>query len=407
MRGVPSTAAHRLKPKLPRTTKGRVALAASVAVLLLLLAWALRPDPPPALATAPAVIGDVEQTVVAAGTIEARELVSVGAQAAGQILALQVERGDEGQAGDLIAEIDSTNQQNALRNAEAALANIRAQRASQLASAEEAAAAYERQRVMLAADATSRAEFESAKAQLTAARAQVAAIDAQIRQQQTSLDTARANLGYTRITAPMSGTVVAIVAQEGQTVNAGMSTPTIVMLARLDEVTISAEISEADVVRVEPGQEVYFTILGDPDTRYHATLRTVEPAPASIETEGATSANTAVYYNALFDVANPDRVLRISMTAEVHVVLDSARDVLTIPSSALGERVGPDTYMVRVVGEDGAPEPRKVRTGLDDNVDVQVLEGLAEGERVVVGQARPDAAPGPERTRPRGMRRML
>lgn len=397
----------RLNLKFPRTTKTRVALAAGIVALVLLVAWFMRPDPPPALATAPATVADIEQTVVATGTIEARELVSVGAQASGQIQALHVELGEEIEAGDLIAEIDATTQQNSLRNAEAALANIRAQRASQVAAAEEAAAAFERQRVMLAADATSRAEFENAQATLAAARAQVDAIGAQIRQSMTSLATSRANLGYTRITAPMSGTVVAIVAQEGQTVNAGMSTPTIVKLARLDEVTISAEISEADVVKVKPGQEVYFTILGNPDKRYHATLRTVEPAPASIETEGATSANAAVYYNALFDVANPDRVLRISMTAEVHVVLESAEDVLTIPASALGEQVAPDRYTVRVLGSDGTPQPRRIRTGINNNVDVGVVEGLVAGEHVVVGEARADAedAEAP-RMRPRGLGRM-
>lgn len=393
-----------MKPALPRATAPRIALAA-VALALVVIAWLwLRPDPPPELATAPATIADIEQTVVATGTIEARELVSVGAQASGQIKTLYVEAGDEVKAGDPIAEIDSTTQENSLRNAEAALANMRAQRAAQVAQVVEAEANHERQRVMLAAEATAPADYDSAKAALAAARAQVQSIDAQIEQAQTTLSTARANLGYTRITAPIDGTVVAVVATEGQTVNAGLSTPTIVKLAQLDTMTINAEISEADVIRIKPGMEVWFTILGAPDTRYTATLRTVEPAPASIESDDGAASTTsqAVYYNALFDVDNPDRVLRIAMTAQVNVVLASAEDVLTIPATALGERAGRDGYTVRVLGADGRPEPRTIRTGINNNVSVQVLEGLQAGERVVVGEA--SALPAGDRGTGRGMR---
>jgi macrolide-specific efflux system membrane fusion protein len=393
-----------LKRRFPTSRRTRVLLAAGAAGLLLVLYLLLKPDPPPQLATAAATIGDVEQTVMATGTIEARELVSVGAQASGQIHRLHVELGDEVAAGDLIAEIDATTQQNALRNAEAALANVRAQRTAQQAAVAEAEAAYERQRTMLAAEATSQAEYESARAQLVAARSQVESAEAQIAQAETTLATARANLGYTRITAPMAGTVVALVAREGQTVNAGLSTPTIVKLAQLDTVTIKAEISEADVVKVKPGQDVYFTILGDPDTRYRATLRTIEPAPASIQAEenaASASTSTAVYYNALFDVANPDGVLRIAMTAQVNVVLASASKVLTIPSTALGRKVGRDTWLVQVARDDGPPEERKVRIGIDNNVSAQVLAGLEAGERVVVGDAAD--APADTQARARGM----
>lgn len=397
-----------MKLRLPKSNGRRVALAAAVMLVIALVAWTMRPDAPPELATSAAVKADIEQTVVATGTIEARELVSVGAQASGQIRSLKVELGDQVKAGDLIAEIDATTQQNALRNAEAALANMRAQRAGQVASLREAESAYTRQQTMYAAEATSRADYENARAVVEASRAQVDAFDAQIQQAQTSLDTARANLGYTRITAPIDGTVVAIVAKEGQTVNANQATPTIIRIAQLDRVTVNAEVSEADVIKVKAGQKVYFTILGDPDKRYFATLRTIEPAPSSIETEetvGSGTAATAIYYNALFDVDNPDGVLRISMTAQVHIVLAEAEDALTIPAAALKEQQADGRWRVIAVDKDGRPSDKLIRVGINNNVTVQVLEGLSPGERVVVGEvAVPADGEAPAQRGGRGMR---
>ena len=113
---------------------------------------------------------------------------------------------------------------------------------------------------------------------------------------------------------------------------------------------VKAEISEADVPRVEPGQKVYFTILGDPDTRIEATLRAVEPAPESIadDTRQSSSSSTAIYYNGLFDVENPGHRLRISMTAQVTIVLQSADDVLTVPASVLSRKDREGNYTVQV-----------------------------------------------------------
>lgn len=418
---------------LPSSRRNRILIAAAIVALIAGgVFWATRKPATPSMATSPVSRGDLEQTVDATGVIDAYKLVSVGAQASGQIKVLKVQLGDVVKQGDLIAEIDSVTQENSLKNAEAALENIRAQRAVQTASLKESELAFARQKEMLAAEATSRADYESAEANLASTRAQIRALDAQIRQRETELGTAQANLGYTRITAPIDGTVVAVVAEEGRTVNANQSAPTIVKLARLDLVTVNAEISEADVVKVKPGMPVYFTILGNPDHKYQATLRTVNPAPASISTDStssssssSSSSSTAVYYNALFDVENPDGTLRIDMTAQVSVMLAQAKDALLIPTVALGPKVpeggrGPgataangeqraarskqegqrqqrrqpdaaalaksNSYVVRVVNKDGQPEPRTIKVGLNNGSNVEVLEGLREGELVVVGE---------------------
>ena len=418
---------------LPSSRRNRILLAATIVALIAGgVFWATRKPAAPSMATSPVSRGDLEQTVDATGVIDAYKLVSVGAQASGQIKVLKVQLGDVVKQGDLIAEIDSVTQENSLKNAEAALENIRAQRAVQTASLKESELAFARQKEMLAAEATSRADYESAEANLASTRAQIRALDAQIRQRETELGTAQANLGYTRITAPIDGTVVAVVAEEGRTVNANQSAPTIVKLARLDLVTVNAEISEADVVKVKPGMPVYFTILGNPDHKYQATLRTVNPAPASISTDStssssssSSSSSTAVYYNALFDVENPDGTLRIDMTAQVSVMLAQAKDALLIPTVAVGPKVpeggrGPgasaangeqraarskqegqrqqrrqpdaaalaksNSYVVRVVNKDGQPEPRTIKVGLNNGSNVEVLDGLKEGELVVVGE---------------------
>ena len=328
-------------PKRPqRLLRTAIAVAVVIAAAVGIKAWLFPARAEASHVTAPVTVADIEDTVIATGELEASNLVSVGAQVSGRVVALKVAVGDVVAAGQLIAEIDSLPQQNTLRNAEAALQTTQAQRAARVAALRQAELAFRRQQDMLAGEATSRAEYEAAEATLATTRADIAALDAQLAQGKIQVDTARLNLGYTKITAPIDGTIVAVVTKEGQTVNANQSAPTIVKLARLDTLTVKAQISEADVPKVKAGQKVWFTILGEPDRRYHADLRAVEPAPESIASESSgstsTSSSTAIYYNGLFDVPNPEGRLRIAMTAQVNIVLAEAKDALTVPSSALG-----------------------------------------------------------------------
>lgn len=374
----------------------------SLAVLLAggyLLHRALTPPPPPSYLSAIATVADIQDVVLASGTVKAYKQVSVGAQVSGQIKSLKVALGDRVKKGQLVAEIDSLTQANALASAEYSLQNLQAQLRAKEASLKQAQLAYARQQMMLAGDASSRENFESAEATLNTTRADIAALQAQIKDGAIKVDTARLNLGYTRITAPIDGEVVAIVAQEGQTVNANQSTPTIIKVARMDTVTIKAQISEADVVRVKPGLPVFFTILGDPDHRYRTTLRAIEPAPDSIlqddtatsTTTGTSSSasSTAIYYNGLLDLPNPDGKLRISMTTQVNIVLSEAKDALVVPSTALGAKDAQGRYTVRVLDQQGQAQERQVRIGINTNAQVQIVEGLKAGERVVTGTALP------------------
>ena len=386
--------------------------------LLALASWGvyakfIKKVPPPEVITAEVERTNLEDTVLASGTIKSERDVNVGAQVSGQIKRLHVALGDQVKQGQLLAEIDSTTQNNTLRNAEAQVALLRAQLQAKEALFRQAEITFKRQQGLFKLDATSKAELDGAEATLATTRADINALQAQIRQASISVDTARVNLGYTRILAPIDGVVTGVIAEEGRTVNAVQSAPTIIKLSRLDRVLIKAQISEADVVRVKPGLPVYFTILGEPQKRYEAKLRAIEPSPESeqVDTSNKTSTSSsttaAVYYNGLFEVPNPDGKLRVAMTAQVFIVLAQADNVLAIPASSLGKRDRKhDTYAVRVLeGEPGGVQrvvDRQVKVGLNNRVQAQVLSGLKEGERVVVGEASAGGGSGGSR-RPPGM----
>lgn len=421
-------------------------MAAVIAIVLIAAGWYfLKPkEQPPQYITAEVTQGDIESSVLATGILEATKMVSVGAQVSGQVRQMYVELGDQVKQGQLIARIDSVRQENDLKTAEASIKNQMAQLAVRQANLAKVEAEYNRQKAMYAQDATSRSELESAFASYKTAQADITAINAQIEQSRLTLATAKEDLGYTQIVAPMDGTIVAIVTEEGQTVNANQSAPTIVKLAKLDTMTIKAEISEADVMKVEEGQTVYFTTLGNNEKKIYAKLRQVEPAPNSINTDSNTSgssSSSAVYYNALFDVPNEDGKLRIDMTAQVYIVLDEAKNVLTIPAAAIqssnrparanrdegsrgeGSRseanpaARPETEssqgnrpaaerparlnlsdaeialieqgkaqraMVRVLQADGTAKPTPVLIGLNNRATAQVLKGLKRGDQVVI-----------------------
>ena len=365
------------------------------------------PAEQPAPRTVAVTRGSVEETVLASGVIEASSLVSVGAEVSGRIKALNVALGDEVKAGDVIAEIDSLNQENAVRAAQASLNNVKAQQTIQQASLKQAQAALERAEKLTQDKLVSDADYQSAVLNVETAEGQLQAIAAQIEQAEIDVDTAELNLDRTKIVAPGDGTVVAVLVDVGQSVNASSSSPTIVKIANLDQMVVKAEISEADVPRVAAGQRVYFTILGDPTTRIDATLRAIEPAPESIASDDSSSSasGTAIYYNGLFDVDNPDHRLRISMTAQVTIVLEEAENVLTVPATVLSQKGRDGEYIVNVwdpVSETARPQPVKI--GLNNQIDAEVLAGLSENDLVVTsggaaGSSRSSAAGGGQ---PRG-----
>lgn len=328
--------------------------------------------------------GTIEEVITAQGKLEPKEYVDVGAQVSGQLSKIHVEIGDTVNAGDLIAEIDPEAYVARVQGAEARLRTQQAQRAQQEAQVEKARQQFDRTQRLVQSRAVSQEVFENAQTDLKIAQAQLMAIDAQIEETRSTLDGDRVNLGYTRIYAPMDGTVVLQETREGQTLNASQSAPTIVQLANLDTMTVRAQVAEADVMRLHPGMDVYFTTLGAQDRRWQGSIRQILPSPEII--------NDVVLYNVLVDVDNRDRQLMTGMSTQMFFVYGRAENVPVIPVTALGRRLTEQdsehgqAYEIRVTGDGRNEERRIIHIGLMDRTIAEIRAGLQPGDQVLLPQ---------------------
>jgi macrolide-specific efflux system membrane fusion protein len=331
--------------------------------------------------------GTIVQTVNATGDIAAQQLVSVGAQVSGQIKKLYVQLGQQVSRGDMVAEIDSTTQINELDTNKARLQTYQAQLKSRQISLRVARKQYEREKALYAREATSRENLENAEDVYASAQAAVDEMQSLIKQTGIAVNTAEVNLGYTKISAPLTGTVVAVHVEEGQTVNANQTTPTIVQIADLSMMAIKIQISEADITRVHPGMKVEYSILSEPGQVFITSLQSVDPGLTSLSDkkyqENTTSEN-AVYYYGQLAVSNPAGKLRIGMTVQSTITIDTAENVLMVPSIVIQQR-GPH-HFVNLMDGGGNPIERQVETGLSDNINTEIKSGLQEGDVVVSAQ---------------------
>ncbi|MDD7544421.1 efflux RND transporter periplasmic adaptor subunit [Actinobacillus porcinus] len=335
---------------------------------------------------------DVEKTVVASGSIQSSNEVDVGAQVSGKITKLYVKLGQSVKKGDMIADIDSTTQINALNKAKAALASYQAQLKAKQTAYNVAQSSYSRLSKLYKLQSTSLDEFNSAKNTLDAAKAEIDALQESIKQAEIEVNTAETNVGYTKITSPIDGTVISTPISEGQTVNANQTTPTIVTVANLQKMLIKPEISEGDITKVKAGQEVEFTILSDNQTKYHAVIDSVDPATTTdtdatstgSSSSSSSSSTSAVYYYANMEVDNPDGVLRIGMTTENTIKIAAAKGVLTVSNMAIQKKG--NKYIVHVLNAQNQSEEREVEIGVQNDFQTEIKSGLAEGEKVIVSQ---------------------
>ena len=382
------------------TKKWLFAALSALVMILVLWAYSASRSKPNPLMTAAVRQGDIENVIAATGKMDAIERVNVGAQVSGQVKKLYIKAGDNVRKGQLIAEIDDQPQRSDLRNAQAALSVAQADLQTRQATLVRQQAQFQRLQQMVKTNAVSRQDFDTAAEAWRIAQAELTAQQARVIQAQIEVDKKQLDLGYTRIMAPIDGTVVAIVTKQGQTVNAVQSAPTIAKLAQLGTMTIKVQISEADITNIQPGQQAWFTTFANPDKRYNATLRSIELAPESVmkddalmgnsESNTVSSTNAAVYYNALLDVPNPDNALRISMTAQVNLLRDQAKNALLVPVQATKKASDGRTY-VEIADQNNQPEKRYITTGISDSVDIQVLSGLRLGEKVILATQQPGA----------------
>ncbi|MDY0831241.1 efflux RND transporter periplasmic adaptor subunit [Pseudomonas sp. SED1] len=382
--------------KRPRPARRALLVVACLIPVIGVAAWQVLPPGRDRLTTVTVTRGDIESSVTALGTLQPRRYVDVGAQASGQIQKIHVEAGDEVKEGQLLVEIDPSTQKAKLDASRYAIENLQAQLQEQRAQHELARQKYQRQQRLVTSNATREEDVQTAKAELSATQARVDMFQAQIRQAQASLRSDEAELGYTRIYAPMSGTVVAVDARVGQTLNAQQQTPLIMRIAKLSPMTVWAEVSEADIGHVKPGMSAYFTTLSGGARRWTSTVRQILPIPpkplnetsqggGSPASSSKSGSGRVVLYTVLLDVENTDHALMAEMTTQVFFVASAAHNTLTAPIAALRSGPTPDRHIAQVVAANGTIKRLEVRTGISDRRHIQVLEGLNEGDHLLTG----------------------
>ncbi|HDY84499.1 hypothetical protein LCGC14_0507540 [marine sediment metagenome] len=318
--------------------------------------------------------GDIENYIAATGTLEPKKYVEVGAQVSGQLEKIYVEEGQLVEAGQLLMEIDATVFETKVQNSEASLEGNRAELQQLEAELELAALRAKRNKNLRDKNAVSDDTLAESVANEKILRAKIRAMQSQIKADSASLDGDMATLGYAKIYAPIGGTVVSISVREGQTLNANQNAPLLLKIADLSVLTLRAEVSEADVNRLNKGMVVYFKTFGGGERRWYSTVRQVLPTPSIV--------NDVVLYQALIDIDNADNQLMDAMTTQVFFIRDSAEDALIIPLGAVRSN-GKDN---KVVKKNGTKLERvNVETGVRNRTHVQILSGLAENDSVVIG----------------------
>ncbi|WP_392561257.1 efflux RND transporter periplasmic adaptor subunit [Orbus sturtevantii] len=337
--------------------------------------------------TVPVNKGNINQEVSATGEVAPIQLVTIGSQVSGQIETLYVKLGQTIKKGDLIAQIDSTTQQNTYDTEQAKLDSYQAQYDAAEVQLTVAKSQYDREVTLYAQKAASKASLEEAQSTYATAKSNVVELKSLISQTQISLNTAKVNLGYTKILSTLDGTVVSVPVEEGQTVNAAMSTPTIVQIADLTEMKILMEISEGDINKIAPGMTVTYSVLSSPDDIFTTKLKAIDPGLTTL-TNGSYvqggSSDAAIYYYGRLEVPNSEGKLRIGMTTQDTIKIAYQENVLTIPMATLSEHDG-KTY-VRILENNNKVSEKQITTGLSDGLNIEVTSGLNEGELVIQSQ---------------------
>jgi macrolide-specific efflux system membrane fusion protein len=324
-----------------------------------------------------ATLGDIEVVVTAAGALEASSYVDVGAQVSGQLQKLLVGIGQQVKQGQLLATIDARVQANRVAASRANLRADEAQMGARQAALDLANADVKRQRELVRDDLTTQENLDRAINNLAAANSALVELESRIERSKASLASDEAQLEYSRIYAPVSGTVVSISTIEGQTINASQHVPTILRIADLARMTVIADVSEADVTKLVEGTDAYFKTLGGGERRWHGTVKQIQPTPTVVD--------NVVSYPVLFDVENDDGVLLPGMTTQVFFIVESVRNVLTVPVSAVSFGAGAQGATVQVLDDESRVVTRDIELGISNRITAHVKSGLAPGERVITG----------------------
>ncbi len=329
----------------------------------------------------------ISNSVTATGTVEPVIKVDVGTQVSGIIDKIYVDYNSEVKKGQLIAEMDKINLQAELLSKEADLASSKAEFEYQEKNYARSKALYEKQLISDTEFETATYNYDKAKSTYDRNRSDMTKV--------------RRNLEYAIITSPIDGVVINRAVEEGQTVAAGFSTPTLFTIANdLTQMRVIADVDEADIGQVEEGQSVKFTVDAYPDDVF-----TGEVTQVRLE---ATVTSNVVTYEVVISAYNPDLKLKPGLTANVTIYTLERPDVLTVPSKALrfvpdNELLEPLNLTVEDAGIEPSPgkrivwkreghtlKPKMVSVGTSSLNVVEITDGLAEGEEIVLELASVD-----------------
>ncbi len=339
------------------------------------------------LTTAKVEKGNLSIAVTATGTIEPITLVEVGTQVSGVISKIYVDYNSEVKAGQVLAELDKRLLASELENANAALQSRQVDLDLQKKN-------YERQKSLWEKQAISKVDWENAES--TYKTAQLA-----VTSSKTAVLKAQTNLGYATITSTIDGVVVSRAVEQGQTVAASFSTPTLFTIANdLTKMRVIANVDEADIGGVKEGQRVSFTVDAFPEDEFEGKV-------VQVRLEATTTSNV-VTYQVVIDAPNPDLKLKPGLTANVNIYTMEEKDLLLIPSKALRFNPAPEVMKdiegLKVSEQRGPVDPNNDKTqkivwvkdgdkllpkhiviGKTDGIHTAIIEGLNAGEEIVTG----------------------
>ena len=345
--------------------------------------------------------GDIKEEVTAQGRLEAKEYVDVGTQVSGQLEKIHVEIGDEVKTDDLLVEIDPSIYETRVAAGKARLNTLAAQMIEQEVQLALTHRQHKRNVKLIKSKAVSRDALDQSEAALRTGQAKIIALKAEIEESRSTLEADATNLAYTKIKAPMTGTIVYMPMREGQTVNASQTAPTILRISNLDIMTVRAQVAEADVMRLKEGMTVSFATLGQMERRWPGTVRQILPTPEIV--------SDVVLYDVLIDSDNKARQLMSGMSTQVFFTIGSAKGVPLIPVEILihrktnADRDKSMAYIVSIAGKDGTPEDRLLHVGLMNRTWAEVRDGLVAGEQIILS---PLPSSGSSKTGNSGYKRM-
>ncbi len=388
-----------------------------IVLLLLAAAWGVKAaffsaPPVPQFKLARVKRGDIVDIVEASGPINPVNTTEVGALVSGEILKIYVDYNTEVKKGDLMAIIDQTQILASLEEAKARLSSAKESLASADVSYRLAKKNYERYQALYEKDYVSKVNLEEYELAYVNAKSSLNSAQANVVQAQSNLDTAEKDLSNTKIVSPIDGVVLTRKVSEGQTITAGFSTPELFVVAQdLTKMQVEAKVSEADIVKIQPGQEADFTLDGYVGEKFKGVVRQVRTNYVDTS-DSTTTSSSSTTYTVIIDVDNADLRLKPGMTATLTIRTQDKKDVLLVPNEAL--RFSPSTNANKYENtgvwkmDPGMQQPHRVDVtiGIIATKQTEITGGdVQEGDMVIVGENNLQASTSTQMGPPRPGRR--